>query len=246
MAQKSPVAAIADLRALLFHDDDDLIFVSGTGGRYRYEASSANADDGNASVRPTNFDTTGVWLKVAADPEKAGAGVTKTTIIEAEVRALNGTPIEVVAAPGANKAVIFEGATLFKAAGVAYAGIAAGEDFVLRYTDGSGLILGRAELTGFADQVTAQTRYIKALRGTQSAVVADPATPMGGSYDQGEQTAQSDSIIEIKDRLNEVLDTIVPVANAALMAHILVGEIITGDSDFIVEVRYRVIDTVLT
>jgi hypothetical protein len=80
------------------------------------------------------------------------------TITTAQLLALNAVPIEVIAAPGANKAIIIEDAIASKAAGTAYDGIAAGEDLALRYTDGSGTILVSIEATGFLDQTTAQCR----------------------------------------------------------------------------------------
>lgn len=43
-----------------------------------------------------------------------------------------------------------------------------------------------------------------------------------------------------------VVSQITPVANAALVLQLLVGEITTGDSDLIVETHFRVVPTVLT
>jgi hypothetical protein len=212
MAQKHPVATIAALRALIYHDDDDLIMVSGTGDRYRFEASSAAADDGNMAIRPTNYDSDGVWIKVSADPAEAGAGYVDSTITAAEVLALNATPITILAAPGAGFANIFEGAVIYKAAGTAYAGVAAGEDLGIKYTDDSGLEVAACEMTGFADQTTAQFRYI------EKRVIAQSAG------------AVSD---------------VVAVANAVLVAHMLVGEITTGDSDFVFRVFYKTIPITL-
>jgi len=132
------------------------------------------------------------------------------TLTAAQVLALNATPITLVAAPGANLALIFDGAVLHKPAGTAYAGVAAGEDLAIKYTDASGLEVGQAEMTGFADQTTVQTRYIRP------------------------HTAAS------------AISSITPAANAALVAHMLVGEIITGDSVFRFRVFYRIVPTVLT
>lgn len=136
--------------------------------------------------------------------------VIDVSLSAAQVLALNATPITVIAAPGANKAIIFEGAVLHKPAGTAYGGIAAGEDLALKYTDASGAQVGQAELTGFADQTTAQTRYIR------------PHTAASGVSD------------------------ITPVANAALVANILTGEITTGDSAFKLRIYYRIVPTVLS
>lgn len=131
------------------------------------------------------------------------------TIASAEVLALNATPQEIVAAPGANKALIFEGAIIRKPAGTAYAGIAAGEDLSVKYTDGSGAEVAACEATGFLDQATDQVRWIR------------PHAPDGAGVDSA----------------------ITPVANAALVLHLLVGEITTGDSDLTARVFYRVVPT---
>lgn len=132
------------------------------------------------------------------------------TLTSAQILALNATPITVIAAPGASKAVVVTGAVAYKAAGTAYGGIAAGEDVSLRYTDGSGAMLAVFEATGFLDQATAQTRY---------------AYP---------QSAVATASVEVT-----------PVANAAIVAHMVTGEITTGTSDLVLRIFYRVIPTVL-
>lgn len=155
----------------------------------------------------------GIIEGARSDPHEghaAGLIVTDVTITTAQVLALFATPITVLAAPGANLAHIVEGAMIHKPAGVAYAGVAAGEDFTLRYTDETGLEVGRCELTGFADSAGAQTRWINAYRAASA------------------------------------VSSITPVANAVIAAHILVGEIITGDQDFLLRIFHRVVATVLT
>lgn len=148
-------------------------------------------------------------LVTAAMLEEQVQRVASVTVTSAEVLALNATPISLVAAPGAGKALIFEGAVIFKAAGTAYAAVAAGEDLAIKYTDASGLEVGQAEMTGFADQTTAQFRYIR------------PHTAASG------------------------ISSIAAVANAALVAHMLTGEITTGDSDFDFRIYYRIVPTTL-
>lgn len=82
------------------------------------------------------------------------------TITSAQLLALNATPQTVLAAPAAGTAIVPTRLVLYKPAGVAYAGIASGEDLVLKYTNGSGAqCSGVIETTGFLDQTTAQTRY---------------------------------------------------------------------------------------
>lgn len=120
--------------------------------------------------------------------------------------ALNATPYTMVPAPGADAALLFEGMLIQKPAGTAYAGIAAGEDLSVKYTDSSGTELGGCETTGFLDQATNQIRWV-------------------GSY-----------------RAASGISSVTPVANAPLVLHLLVGEIITGDSPLNIEIHYRVVD----
>jgi hypothetical protein len=134
------------------------------------------------------------------------------TITSAQVLALNATPISVVAAPGAGLAVIPSRVMIHKPAGTAYGGIAAGEDLVLKYTNGSGAQCSSVvETTGFLDQTTAQTRVAHA-PGSMTTVAGDYA----------------------------------PVANAAVVLHLLVGEITTGNSPLYVRVWYDIVPTVFT
>lgn len=100
------------------------------------------------------------------------------TITTAQVLALNATPITLVAAPGAGLALIFEGAVITKAAGTAYGAIAAGDDLAVKYTDGSGEDVGVCEMTGFADQTTAQVRYIRPQAGALAAGTVSDITPV--------------------------------------------------------------------
>jgi hypothetical protein len=85
----------------------------------------------------------------------------KVTITSAQLLALNATLQELVPAPGAGFALIFLGMLIQKPAGTAYAGIAAGEDLSVKYTDTSGAEQGRCETTGFLDSTANQIRYVK-------------------------------------------------------------------------------------
>lgn len=86
----------------------------------------------------------------------------RTVISSAALLALNATPAEIVPAPGAGLALIFEGALIRKPAGTAYAGIAAGEDLSVKYTDAAGDEIAQCEPTGFLDQATNQIRWVRA------------------------------------------------------------------------------------
>ena len=89
-------------------------------------------------------------------------GIQKTTITTAELLALFATPIEIAPAPEAGFANIFRRMGLFKAAGTAYAGIAAGENLVVGYTNAAGLVVSaEIETVGFLDQTSAQMRWVE-------------------------------------------------------------------------------------
>ena len=119
--------------------------------------------------------------------------------------ALHATPIELVAAPGAGKALILTGAQLhLDYNSAAYAGIAAGEDLSIEYSGGAQV--AEIETTGFLDQTADQYRW------------AYPAANLGAT-----------------------VASVTPVANVGLDLSLLIGEIITGDSPLIVEVRYRTV-----
>jgi len=126
-------------------------------------------------------------------------------ITSAQLLALNATPQTIVPAPGANFGLVFEGMQIHKPAGTAYAGIAAGEDLSVKYTNAAGAEVGECETTGFLDQATAQSRYMRP--HTAASLVSDKT----------------------------------PVANAALVLHMLSGEITTGDSDLHLRVWYRIV-----
>jgi hypothetical protein len=98
-------------------------------------------------------------------------------VSSAEILALNATPKTLVAAPGANKFLRFRGAVLFlDYNSAAYAGIAAGEDLLIRYTDGSGNTVGKCEVTGFLDGTADDYRSLMPVTSTGAALQdVDPA-----------------------------------------------------------------------
>lgn len=84
------------------------------------------------------------------------------TVPAASVLALNATPVTLIAAPGAGKALILVGAELWlDYGGTAYAGIAAGEDLAIKYTDANGATLATIETTGFLDATADAFRYVQ-------------------------------------------------------------------------------------
>lgn len=108
----------------------------------------------------TNFDSIG--LGTTRGPGYVELKSRKVKITSAQLLALNATPVEIVPAPGAGNVIEFISAVVHKPAGTAYAGIAAGEDLAIKYTDGSGAQVNTSlETTGFLDQTTAQTRMTR-------------------------------------------------------------------------------------
>ena len=96
------------------------------------------------------------------------------TITSTQLLALNNTAIDLVAAPGAGKALILLGAILFlDYNSTAYDGVAAGEDLTINYTDKTGDVLATIETTGFLDQAADEVRYVFAASTAAITPVAD-------------------------------------------------------------------------
>jgi hypothetical protein len=116
----------------------------------------------------------------AADPAAYAPnydGPLKTKIVEissAALLALNATPATLVSAPGAGKALILVGAELWlDYGGTAYAGIAAGEDLAIKYSDAAGATLATVEATGFLDATADAFRYVAPTTTAAFTPVAD-------------------------------------------------------------------------
>lgn len=164
-------------------------------------AADGNMIAGKALMSAVAGDVIPVLLHAAGDSDARPLYSADVTLTTQQVLALNGTPIELVAAPGAGKILLFEAAQFWlDFATTAYDGIAAGEDLSIKYTDGSGAEVAQIEATGFLDGTADETRYV---RPSSTAVQ--------------------------------------PVANAALVLHMLSGNIATGDSPLKVRVFYRVL-----
>lgn len=149
-------------------------------------------------------DNGGLMGRVFGDLNIRRGALKRTTITSAQLLALFGTPISILAAPPAGYVNILNRIILHKPAGTAYAGIAAGEDLVVKYTDASGAQISSAiEATGFLDSVAVQTR------------TAGPIGSSGATAgDAGALTA------------------------AAMVLHLLVGEITTGTGGLVALVDY--------
>lgn len=173
------------------------ILLAGEVGRLDAMALPAAAD-----VIPILDVSTGQLKKTTYDAITGGQYV-DVTLSSAQVLALNATPISVLAAPGAGFVNVVSRVLATKAAGTAYAGIAAGEDIAIRYTDASGSIAATIEATGFLDSTAATI-----------AVGNAALSPL-------------------------------PVANAALVAHMTTGEVTTGNSPVKLRIFYQTVPAAL-
>jgi hypothetical protein len=135
------------------------------------------------NLRGTNFrgslsvEDGGLILKdINLGPRSVEERYARITVTSAEILALFATPKTLVAAPGAGKFIEFLGATIMlDATATAYAGVAAGEDLCIKYTNAAGAIVSTTlETTGFIDQTTDQVRTIKAITTDVTPVVNSP------------------------------------------------------------------------
>ena len=108
-----------------------------------------------------------------------GIQYAEVTISSAQVLALFGTPITLVASPGAGKVLVpLRCAIVLDFVEAAYAGIAAGEDLAIRYTNAAGVICLTVEATGFLDQASDQIRLGAIDAAAAAAIVPVAASPL--------------------------------------------------------------------
>ena len=129
--------------------------------------------------------------------------IAKGQLTTAEIKDLNNTPIEIIAAPGAGYAIIVHHAEFFLDYNSATYVDEADEDLVLTYTDGSG------------------AEVIKPLDGADFLGLAADAF----AYSIG--------------MMQDDFQALVPTANAAVVAYMKTGELVTGNSPVNYAVYYR-------
>jgi len=132
----------------------------------------------HTSMGPKAADVLAAWMQdTEARMQAAYGGLeAEVTLTAAQVKLLNTTPITLVAAPGAGKAIVLDEATLILDwVTPKYDGIAEGEDLNIRYTNGSGALVATVETIGFMDQEADTVRYVRGAAGTDIAVVANAA-----------------------------------------------------------------------
>jgi hypothetical protein len=82
---------------------------------------------------------------------------------------LNATPIAITSVPGAANVIEFEGAIIYKPAGTAYAGIAAGENLQIWYGAAGTTAVATVETDGFLNVAAAEVRWVQ--RGSAASTV---------------------------------------------------------------------------
>jgi len=125
---------------------------------------------GAASFSATDFTVTSGAVSLA----ESIPSVASVTMTSAEVKALATTPIQLVAAPAAGSAIIFEGASLKLTYGGTNVFTESGDNLGIKYTDASGVqVSDTIEATGFIDQ--AASTYTSAVPVKDAIVAATGA-----------------------------------------------------------------------
>lgn len=188
-----------------FASDVDTGFFLPSAGVLRAVAGAATVFDVQPTVLAVNQSLqakSGASLGAAGVDGGFAVHAVKVSITAAQTRALAATQIELVAAPGASRYLIFLGALLELDFGtVAHDDAAADGNLVIRYTDGTGQIASVIEADTFVDAVADAARF--AMPTADVAGAANPAiTPVANAAlvldnDGAEFTGSGDSTIDI-------------------------------------------------
>jgi hypothetical protein len=127
-------------------------------------------------------------------------------ITAAQMLALNASPVTLLPAISttwAYRVKQFEATLIYNSA--AYSGVDAGDDLVLRYTNGSGNIVAAIEATGFLDQTSAQFRVVSPSSAVATAAVEQNPTAnaaiilhmTGGEITSGNSTVRVRIVYDI-------------------------------------------------
>jgi hypothetical protein len=131
---------------------------------------------GRAEISGVSGDIIPVFVSPAAVAFDASVLTAEVTITTGQLLALNAVPKELVATPGANKAIVpVDIQVMLDYNSAAYAGIAAGENLEVRSTDGSGQLFATIESDGLLDATADQYRHIYPLAAAASTPVANAA-----------------------------------------------------------------------
>lgn len=139
-------------------------------------AGTALNTGGQAEISGVAGDIIPVMLQPSVIANDTGIVTVDVTVATGELLALNATPKQLVAAPGALKAIILVDAqAMLDYNSAAYAGIAAGEDLQISYTNGAGVKVADIETTGFLDATADAYRHVYPLADAAKAPAANAA-----------------------------------------------------------------------
>jgi hypothetical protein len=131
---------------------------------------------GRAEISGVAGDIIPVYVQPVVIATDVGIIIADVTISTGELLALNATEKTLIAAPGAGKVLVPELIQFhYDFATTAYAGIAAGEDINIRYTDSSGVIVATLEVTGFLDGTADEYRTLRPLADAAKEPAANAA-----------------------------------------------------------------------
>lgn len=147
------------------------------------------------------------------DAQARVEGVQRSNFTAAQIQSANGTPLEVVAAPGAGFVLIVNRVIVSKAAGDAFGGIAGGEDLTFLYETAGVAVVADIETTGFLDQATAEIRLSRAL---------EVASGLGG--------------IDLTDALDEAIEMSLLSGNITLGSEVIVDVYYERFASFLVNI----------
>lgn len=146
-----------------------VVIVAGTPVYYGGKALASGVDGDIIPVEVMN----GV---IGNDTAIVTADVTITT---GQLLALNAVPKQLVAAPGAGKAIVpVDIQVMLDYNSAAYAGIAAGENLEVRSKDGTGQLFATIESDGLLDATTDQYRHINPVAVAATTPVTNEALVM--------------------------------------------------------------------
>ncbi len=128
--------------------------------------------------------------------------VVSTGVTATEMQTLYATPVRMIAAPGANFAIVFlDAVVLYDRVGAGYDDVGATEDLVFAYTSTTGVIVAEIETTGFVSETNDELRVVyahTAANGTDSSRVLTPNAPLVIALLVGEvYSAAGDSPLDI-------------------------------------------------
>ncbi len=128
--------------------------------------------------------------------------VISTGVTATQMQTLYATPVVVILAPGANKAIVFlDAVVLYDRVGAGYDDVGANEQLVFCYTSSDTVVVAEIETAGMIDQTNDELRYVRhhsAANGSDSSIELRANEPLVLGLEDGEvYSAAGDSPLDI-------------------------------------------------